>query len=83
MHYQIMMYLSKCKLHLFSFFSDFPRSDSWYFGNDEDKNVLLFQWCRNKKHSDVAFPHSEASLDAEIDMSLSVRCVGKPSFLET
>lgn len=81
MHYQIMIYLSEFKL-LF-FFSNFHRSDARYFGNDEDKNVLLFQWCRNKKHSDVTFPHSEASLDTEINMSLSVRCVGKPPFLAT
>lgn len=65
------------------FFSDFLRSFSWYLGNDQDENVL-FQWRSNEKQSDIlTFPHFVASLDTEINISLSVRFVGKPSVLVT
>lgn len=67
-----------------TFFSDFPRSVSWKLGNDQEENVLLFQWRSNEKQSDIlTFPHFEPSLDTEINMSLSVRFVGEPSVLAT
>lgn len=76
MHYQITNYGLKYILldSMGTFYPDFPRSISWYLGNDQNKNVLLFQKRSNEKQSGILkFPHFEASLDTEINVSLSLR----------
>lgn len=83
MHYQTTNYGLKFMLfdHMGTFVAYFPWSISWYLGNDQNKNVLLFQKYSNGKQSDILkFTHFEASLVTEINMSLSIR-LGVPSVL--